>query len=99
MIGIKDLFKQLNEKNEAKRKLEELNLERQQLLEKVNAPLKRKTDIATEVLPAAKRVRTEPKYAAQSKKPKPSLGKKKEKPEKPKPKFKQRKMSDFFKQI
>ena len=99
MVGIKSVFEQLNVKNDAKRKLEALNEERQRLIEAANAPLKRKPEIAADVLPAAKRVRIEPKQKAQVKKPKPSLGKKKEKAQKPKPKLKQQKMSDFFKAI
>ena len=99
VVGIKSVFEQLNVKNDAKRKLEALNEERQRLIEAANAPLKRKPEIAADVLPAAKRVRIEPKQKAQVKKPKPSLGKKKEKAQKPKPKLKQQKMSDFFKAI
>ena len=65
VVGIKSVFEQLNVKNDAKRKLEALNEERQRLIEAANAPLKRKPEIAADVLPAAKRVRIEPKQKAQ----------------------------------
>ena len=74
-------------------------MERGRFIKAANAPLKRISEFAAKVLPAAKRVRNELKHETQVKKPKPSLGKKEEKPQKPKPKFKQPKMSHFFKKI
>ena len=90
VLGIKSVFQQLNRKQEAKEQLEKLNLERQKLLDEVNAPLKRKADIVEAEMPVPKRARKEPS----EKKSKPKLQK-----AKPAPKYKQPKMSDFFKKI
>ena len=94
VLGIKSVFQQLNRKQEAKEQLEKLNLERQKLLDEVNAPLKRKEDIVEAEMPVPKRARKEPS----EEKPKPKLQKPKLEKEKPAPKYKQKKMSDFFKQ-
>ena len=95
VVGIKSVFEQLNRREEAKEKLEKLNLERQQLIDEVNAPLKRKTNIVQAEMPNPKRARNEPS----EKKSKPKLQKPKLEQSKPAPKYKQPKMSDFFKKI
>ena len=99
VVGIKSVFNQLNQKNEAKRKLEALDLERELLIEKANAPLKRKPEFLEADLPPAKKVQKAKKDEPKAKQPKPSLGKKAEKPKKPTPKFKQPKINKFFKKI
>ena len=90
VFGIKSVFQQLNRKQGAKGRLEKLNLERQKLLDEVNAPLKRKADIVEAEMPDPKRARKE----LSEKKSKPKLQK-----AKLAPKYKQQKMSDFFKKI
>ena len=99
VVGIKSVFDQLNKKNEAKRKLEALNLERELLIAKANAPLKRKPQFLETDLPAAKKVQKAKKDEPKAQKPKPILGKKAEKPKKPTPKFTQPKINKFFKKI
>ena len=99
VVGIKSVFNQLNQKNEAKRKLEALDLERELLIEKANAPLKRKPEFLEADLPPAKKVQIAKKDEPKAKQPKQSLGKKAEKPKKPTPKFKQPKINKFFKKI
>ena len=98
VVGIKSVIQQLNQKNEAKRKLEALELERELLMQAANAPLKRKAEVLEADLPPPKRVRKEKKEKPKPRKPKP-LEKQKAKAEKPAPKFKQPKLSEFFKQI
>ena len=88
VLDIKSVFQQPNRKQVEKEQLEKLNLERQKLLDEVNAPLKRKVDIVEAEMPDPKRARKEPG----EKKSKPKL----QKP-KPAPKYKQQKMSNFFK--
>ena len=95
VVGIKSVFEQLNRREEAKEKLEKLNLERQKLIDEVNAPLKRKANIVQAEMPNPKRPRNEPS----EKKSKPKLQKPKLEQAKPAPKYKQPKMSDFFKKI
>ena len=75
--------------------MEKLNLERQKLLEEVNAPLKRSIDIVEAEMPVPKRARKE----LSEEKPKPILQKPELEKKKPAPKYKQQKMSDFFKKI
>ena len=58
--NIKSVFEQLNRREEAKEKLEKLNLERQKLIDEVNAPLKRKANIVQAEMPNPKRARNEP---------------------------------------
>ena len=85
----------MNKKQETKEQLEKLNLERQKLLEEVNAPLKRSLDIVEAEMSVPKRARKE----LSEEKPKPILQKPKLEKKKPAPKYKQPKMSDFFKKI
>ena len=85
----------MNRREEAKEKLEKLNLERQKLIDEVNAPLKRKANIVQAEMPNPKQARNEPS----EKKSKPKLQKPKLEQAKPAPKYKQPKMSDFFKKL
>ena len=95
VLGIKSVFEQLNRKQVAKEQLEKLNLERQKLLDEVNAPLKRKADMVEAEMPDPKRARKE----LSEQKSKPQLKEPKLEKAKPAPKYKQPKMSDFFKKI
>ena len=92
----------MNQKNEAKRKLEVLEDEREKLLQAANTPLKRKLESIEADPPAPKRLRKESQ--PQQEKPdapqsKPKLDKPKKKVAKPAPKLKQPKLSAFFKKI
>ena len=102
-IGIKWAFQQVNDRQEANQKLEEMRLEMAQLQEQVNAPLKRKPDVS-EDLPPAKKPRlvdvlpgeaVEPEVGEPKPNPKPKPQPKTQ----PKPKLKQPKLSHFFKKF
>ena len=103
VVGIKSVFAQMHQKNEAKKKLEVLEAEREKLLQAANAPLKRKLESIEADQPAPKRLRKESQpqqeKADAPQESKPKLDKPKKKPAKPAPKFKQPKLSAFFKKI